>query len=234
MTVDDDAPRGGGFLSGWSRRKLAAKRGQATDDAPEAIEPADDAIAPDQDLAAARQADVVAEEADPDIIENLPSLDDITAETDLAPFMQRGVPAKLRNAAMRRMWLANPLIRDHVDPALDYAWDWNAPGGVPGGGGVLHADGVARMVDDLLGAPGRDRDGPERTEREEVAAASADGADSGDPAVLAARDDAMALASDAGDSPGEDDKVAENRLDDEATADTPRLSLRRHGGAVPD
>jgi hypothetical protein len=44
------------------------------------------------------------------------------------------VPQILRNAAMRRMWVLDPAIRDYVDPALDYAYDWNIPGGVPGNG----------------------------------------------------------------------------------------------------
>ena len=49
------------------------------------------------------------------------------------------------------MWLATPGVRDYSDPAVDYAWDWNAPGGVPGGGGVLSEQGVAKMVKDLIG-----------------------------------------------------------------------------------
>ncbi|TCR66333.1 hypothetical protein EV560_104213 [Bosea sp. BK604] len=33
---------------------------------------------------------------------------------------------------MRRMWLIDPAIRDFVSAALDYAHDYNTPGGAPG------------------------------------------------------------------------------------------------------
>ena len=39
----------------------------------------------------------------------------------------RGVPAELTRAALRRVWAADPTIRDFVGLA-DYAWDFNAPG----------------------------------------------------------------------------------------------------------
>jgi len=133
----------GGFLSGWSRRKLAAKRKEAApppaDEEPEA-------------LPELQPADAAPEEVeDAELIAALPSLDDITAGFDIKPFLAKGVPAKLKNAAMRKLWLASPSVRDYVDPAVDYAWDWNAPGGVPGGGGILSEQSVAKMVKDLIG-----------------------------------------------------------------------------------
>lgn len=127
---DDD-----GFLGRWSRRKRDAARPVETSEAePEPLAPAEDEAM-----------------ADPDLIASLPALDEISADTDLAPFVRRGVPQALRNAALRKVWAADPAIRDHVDVAVDYAWDWNAPGGVPGGGGALTPDGVAKMVRDLIG-----------------------------------------------------------------------------------
>ena len=133
----------GGFLSGWSRRKLAAKRKEAApppaDEEPEAL--------PELELADAAPEEV----EDAELIAALPSLDDITAGFDIKPFLAKGVPAKLKNAAMRKLWLASPSVRDYVDPAVDYAWDWNAPGGVPGGGGILSEQSVAKMVKDLIG-----------------------------------------------------------------------------------
>ena len=57
--------------------------------------------------------------------------------------MQKGVPEALRNAALRKMWVLDPSIRNYVGEALDYAWDWNAPGGVPGSGGEITEQALA-------------------------------------------------------------------------------------------
>lgn len=147
----DDGKRGG-LLSGWSRRKLAARRQAEAEEAE-----TEDAQLQETDIAPADAEPDLSDEPDGDeavdeeLIASLPSIEDITGKTDLAPFMQRGVPLAMRNAALRKVWTLNPLIRDHVDPALDYAWDWNAPGGVPGGGGTLTGEGVSQMVRNLIG-----------------------------------------------------------------------------------
>ena len=62
---------------------------------------------------------------------SLPALDTLTAASDIAAFLRAEVPAALRNAALRRIWSLDPAIRDFTGPA-DYAWDYNAPDGVPG------------------------------------------------------------------------------------------------------
>ncbi len=64
----------------------------------------------------------------------LPRIEDLVPGSDIRAFLRAGVPRDLRNAAMRRMWMLTPGIRDYKDPAVDYAWDWNTPGGVPGDG----------------------------------------------------------------------------------------------------
>lgn len=130
------AVTGGGFLDRWSRRKREA-----------AAEPEE---------AAPEPATVAEPEADPapeavELPPDLPPLDSLTPDSPLAPFLQKGVPAALKNAALRRMWLLDPAIRDHVDFAVDYAWDWNVPGGVPGHGGALAPGSVARFLDRLKG-----------------------------------------------------------------------------------
>jgi hypothetical protein len=124
---------GDGFLDRWSRRKLSAEEEQAAaePEAPEtAHEPDRDAITPEE-LAA------------------LPAPEDITEHTDITPFLKRGVPAVLKNAALRRIWMLTPAIRDHRDLAVDYAWDWNTPGGVPGSTGEVAAKGVADLIERL-------------------------------------------------------------------------------------
>ncbi len=42
----------------------------------------------------------------------LPSLDSIDKHTDITVFLQTGVPAELRLAALRRAWTVDPVIRD--------------------------------------------------------------------------------------------------------------------------
>ena len=65
-------------------------------------------------------------------LSSLPKLEELTAATDITAFLRKGVPEHLRNAALRKSWALDPAIRNYVNPALDYAYDWNTPGGVPG------------------------------------------------------------------------------------------------------
>jgi hypothetical protein len=129
-----------GFLERWSRRKLADnKEPEPEAEQPaEATEPVDE---PDE------------EELDEEELAKLPSLESFTVKTDLAPFLRKGVPQALKNAAMRRMWMLDPAVRDHVDFAVDYAWDWNTPGGVPGNAGTISQDSITRMMDALNPKP---------------------------------------------------------------------------------
>lgn len=121
--------RGEGFLSRWSRLKRGAPAGPEAPQDP-VRDPALDVTPP-----TAAPADAVpapGQEPEPEIdLASLPPVEEITAGTDISGFLRKGVPALLRNAALRRAWSADPLIRDFVGPA-DYAWDWNVPGGAPG------------------------------------------------------------------------------------------------------
>lgn len=105
---------GEGFLARWSRRKTGPDR-----DLPAPTEPA---------LPALIEPTTPEQPFDP---ASLPPLDSLTAGCDITAFLAKGVPAALKAAALSRAWRLNPAIRDYVGPA-DYAWDWNAPGGVPG------------------------------------------------------------------------------------------------------
>lgn len=237
MAGDEDRrDEGEGFLAGWSRRKRAAARREAAEpDTPEAAPP---------ETAPESLPDAAEPEVDEDYIAALPPIDEITGETDLEPFLKLGVPKDLRNAAMRKVWLANALIRNHDDPAVDYAWDWNAPEGVPGAGGALSGEGVSKMVRDLFEPVTKtaevdvsDASGAEDETPAEEADPGPDPAAAGpDPTAGA---DGIALAEtgpgpapeetsdDARERPGEE--VADARSA-EAPPDAPP---RRHGGALP-
>ncbi|GJD62878.1 DUF3306 domain-containing protein [Methylobacterium frigidaeris] len=150
-----------GFLARWSRRKRDEARRPA---APPAAAP--DA-APSVEAAAA--APVEDEGAlSPEELARLPSLDALTAATDLAPFLRAGVPRALRNAALRRMWSVDPAIRDFVSEAREYAYDWNTPGGVPGTGGLIPAEDVRAMVERVFGGGGEEKDAPAEADRDEA------------------------------------------------------------------
>lgn len=127
-----------GFLSRWSQRKHDAKQ-------PEPAPPADEADAP------APQAHTKAEAVPEFDLSSLPKLDELTATTDLSVFLRKGVPETLRNAALRKSWALDPAIRNYVNPALEYAYDWNTPGGVPGSGEIEAGMDVARMVLQIMG-----------------------------------------------------------------------------------
>jgi hypothetical protein len=126
-----------GFLARWSRRKKEARRGGR------APAPAERAAAPVPPAAEPGLA--------PEELAALPKLEELTAESDVTGFLRPGVPAALRNAALRKMWLLDPAIRDFPGHARDYAWDWNAPEGVPGSAALAPGPAVTAMVRRILG-----------------------------------------------------------------------------------
>ncbi len=65
------------------------------------------------------------------MVEPLPHLEDLTAESDVAAFLKKGVPLALKHAALRKAWSLDPGIRDFVGPS-EYAWDFNKPGSMGG------------------------------------------------------------------------------------------------------
>lgn len=122
----------GGFLSRWSRRKLRTESETPVAPPVQAIESAE----PDNRPRDPETGEVI----DDELVARLPKVDELQAGGDLSPFMQKGVPEALRREALRTMWLNDPLIRNYVSPALDYAYDYNAPGGAPGYGPLTESD----------------------------------------------------------------------------------------------
>jgi hypothetical protein len=131
---DDDKS----FLWRWSQRKQEAKQ-------PERDAPAADAGVLSEPVAESA--------AEPEFdLSNLPKLEDLTETTDITAFLRKGVPEHLRNAALRKSWALDPAIRNYVNPALDYAYDWNTPGGAPGSGEIGPGVDIARMVSQIMGS----------------------------------------------------------------------------------
>jgi hypothetical protein len=140
--MSEDEP----FFSRWSRRKLASDRASAATQSPEKRTETP-GLCPDP----APEAEV-AEEA---LAIPLPDIESLLPGTDMTPFFQKGVTEQVRNAALRRLWSIDSAIRDYVDPALDYAYDWNTPGGAPGYGPITAHD-LMKLADEQAGAT----DGP--------------------------------------------------------------------------
>src|SRR6267142_6341528 len=140
MSDSDQGDQDKGFLARWSQRKQQAKR-------PDRDAPAADAKAPSGPAAEG--------DAEPEFdLSSLPKLEDVTETTDITAFLRKGVPEHLRNAALRKSWALDPAIRNYVNPALDYAYDWNTPGGVPGNGEIGAGVDIARLVSQIMGSGG--------------------------------------------------------------------------------
>ena len=83
-------------------------------------------------------------------ITTLPSLESIGAETDIRMFLQKGVPAELTRAALRRAWTADPNIRDFIEMA-ENQWDFATGKDLPGFGPLQATDDVRKMVAEIFG-----------------------------------------------------------------------------------
>lgn len=212
-----------GFLGRWSRLKRQ-------------VEP------PEQDAADTPPADAGAaakQPAEPALpapglpelnLAELPSLDAITASTDMTVFMNPSVPEHIRGAALRKLWSVDPAIRDFVSPALDYAYDWNTPGGAPGYGPLGKADDVLRMLGEIVDGYARatvpEDDKARDAEPARVAAIEPEAAD---PLPLA---DVTPAASEEPHVP-ETTTSAVLRAAESPDGDSPPTHRRRHGGALP-
>src|SRR6266480_2963476 len=138
MSGPDQGDEDRNFLARWSQRKRQAN--QPDRDAP--LAETDVPPAPLTEGDAGQEFD----------LSSLPKLEDMTATTDITAFLRKGVPEHLRNAALRKSWALDPAIRNYVNPALDYAYDWNTPGGVPGSSEIGAGMDVARLVSQIMGS----------------------------------------------------------------------------------
>src|SRR5262245_44404762 len=130
------------FLKRWSRRKQEAKQEKAAEQAPSP---------PGQTAAASPETAEVASEPEIDL-SKLPSIDSITAATDITEFLRKGIPAELSRAALRRAWSADPTIRDFVGLA-ENAWDFTDPNAIPGFGALQSTpEQIGAMVERVIGS----------------------------------------------------------------------------------
>jgi hypothetical protein len=186
------------FLARWSRRKRgAAAQSDAQENPPSAAE-------------IAKPVSPITGKAPP--ATSLPPIESIESASDIKAFLAPDVPLELTRAALRRAWTVDPAIRDFIGLS-ENAWDFNAPGGVPGFGS-LELQEVRRLVTQFL-------DEPQAADPTPAAAALADHSATPAEAVPAVHiaEPQRSIAA----AQHEDDKrkVRESR------------SHHRHGGALP-
>ena len=145
------------FLERWSRKKREAEA------APETPKVASDVPAPVQVAAFGQGEKSGTPPSSPAALTpkfdlaSLPSLESITATTDIRAFIAPGVPPELTRAALRRAWSADPAIRDFVG-LQENDWDFTAPNGVPGFGELPPGYDVKKLVAQIFGEPDRERE----------------------------------------------------------------------------
>ena len=83
-------------------------------------------------------------------LSKLPSLDSITAATDIRDFLAPGVPKEIARAALRRAWSADPAIRDFKGLA-ENDWDFTDPTAMPGFGALPPGTDVKKLVAQIFG-----------------------------------------------------------------------------------
>lgn len=224
MSAADESERRDGFLNRWSRRK----REEALETKPQAApEKAENPSPP--------------EEAEEDFdLSLLPDIESITAESDITLFFRKGVPDALKNAALRKIWTADPAIRDFVAPA-DFQWDFNAPDGVPGFGPLGGDFDLEAMLRQAVGEPA-----PEAASGVETPLPEAHPADAEEvmPASESSVDHDEEPAQDAAPRSSEQamqgisisQKLHSENANFEIKADSGTkvpLPVRKHGGALP-
>ncbi len=137
--------RGNVFLR-WVRLKHEAK---TTAQQAEAVSTSVEAVAEQPGINAAMQ-----EPFDP---ASLPSIDSITADTDIVAFLKSGVPTELTRAALRRAWTSDPAIRDFIGIA-ENQWDFNDPNGMAGFGRLNASESGVTFLAQLSSTPGEKPD----------------------------------------------------------------------------
>ena len=164
-------------------------------------------------------------------IEALPPLDTVNSREELQLFLRKGVPKALRQAALRKVWILNPKISGYLDVARDYAYDWNAAGGVPGNSGTLSPGEALRMVDKFLQKKPEPADEPSVSENAPQVAEKA----TAETEMTTENPPEQTEPATVTDNPQDTTFVAdaETVLPESDSAPVDTAARRRHGSAIP-
>jgi hypothetical protein len=217
------------FLTRWSRRKQDVAKEDARQDAKPDEVKAPDVIAKAD--AAAPAAPVAAEPLD---LSKLPSLDNITAETDVTAFLRPGVPTGLARAALRRAWSSDPAVREFVG-LQENDWVFNPPGAAEGFGPLDPEHDVRKLLAQVFGETAKE----EKEDKEEKSAAATEdstpaGQIAGAEQIAGADVDRRSEPTTIQTIPKSDEPVVVQRSNNTDSNSRDEISTRRsHGGALP-
>jgi hypothetical protein len=143
------------FVSRWSRLKheWESRRKRKTEP-PERAAPSSTVVTSSANEDEAAGTESAAATFDPT---SLPSLDSITAGTDISLFLRSGVPAELTLAALRRAWVSDPVIRDFIGIA-ENQWDFTNPTTIPGFGPLHQTGDKLSLIAQTVPTPDRSLD----------------------------------------------------------------------------
>lgn len=214
-----DLPAGDeSFLSRWSRRKTRARDHVEPNEAERALEPAH---------SAAGERTAVPDAGEAFDITKLPRVEDLTADSDFAQFLGKGVPEELKRLALRRAWSLDPGIRDFIEIA-ENQYDFNAPNTILGFGDLP----AGSDLDKLLAQATGQLPGPEPAPRE-IEPVAAELAARDDMPEIETADAAAPAPNEPSDGDGEAVTEASSQEDLEPDAEPLAPVRRRHGGALP-
>jgi hypothetical protein len=103
------------FLKRWARLKSEGPTPQEEEPRP----------------AAASEPVAGAAEPKPVRPEDLPPIEELTADSDFTPFLQAGVPEELKRLALRKLWRSDPVLAN-LDGLVEYGEDFGAAFRNPG------------------------------------------------------------------------------------------------------
>jgi hypothetical protein len=245
MTDRDDPASG--FLERWSRKKIEAERDVAAPaeaDAKSETPPAETG-APKRDRESTDKSPADRGPKPEFDLASLPSLDSITAATDIRGFLTPGVPKELARAALRRAWVADPAIRNFVGLA-ENDWDFTDPNAMPGFGALPEGYDIKKLVAQIFGERDPEAEAKLKTEPPALAQAPQLSGESDHPAAAEKqREAAENPAVDAQEpSPGtnghlseadfvqRDNIVASHKSNTSEKTEEPKVR-RQHGSALP-
>jgi Protein of unknown function (DUF3306) len=206
--LDDDS----GFLGRWARRKQTAQRELTS-------------VAPAVD----KETSKLTAESDESL--PLPSLDDILPGQDVSAFFQKHVPEALRAAALRKVWMTDPDIKDFIEMA-DYQLDYANPDSIPGWSSSIEGIDLKSMVEKIFNnSPKPEPEVPLTGQVQDLAIAtdeSADGEKAGAGSTLV-QDENEALVEK---TPAQliQNGAPQNKQEESVVYEPLR---KRHGGAIP-
>jgi hypothetical protein len=143
VEAKEEAKEGeGGFLSRWSARKTQIAKGEDVPDEVPAPEIAEDDVVEDEEDATLTDAKLL-EKYD------LPDPEAVTEESGLEQFLNgKGLPGRVRQMALRRLWRLNPLF-GVVDDMVEYGEDYTDAATVVEGMKTAYTVGKGYKKDDV-------------------------------------------------------------------------------------